>query len=169
MNASVRQDSLTDWPDTSDDIVPSDNPYRAATWLLGRHRQLAELAARCPGVVEYDPDDGELGVELPLLAEGMRIHDDWVLARALYTKRHPAPAADAAYDRWEAASPQFPDTAAGAVAKEIAHTSGSEKTRLRLLATFAWAGARISMGDFGRLDTNGQRLLADWLNAAETA
>jgi hypothetical protein len=36
----------TDWPDTTPDDPPADHPYRAVTWLLGRHPR---LAARRPG------------------------------------------------------------------------------------------------------------------------
>jgi len=54
---------LTDWPDTSGEEPPRDHPYRSATWLLGRHPRLAQLATRIDGVIYVD-GDGELSVDV---------------------------------------------------------------------------------------------------------
>jgi hypothetical protein len=46
--------SLTAWPNARDEPPPTDHLYRSATWLLGRHPRLAQLAARIPGVVAIE-------------------------------------------------------------------------------------------------------------------
>jgi hypothetical protein len=45
---------LTTWPDTIHDDPPRDHPSRSATWLLGRHPRLAQLAAWTTGVIYID-------------------------------------------------------------------------------------------------------------------
>jgi hypothetical protein len=47
-------DEALAWPDRRDDDPPRDHPYRAATWLLGRHPRLAHLAARIRSVIFVD-------------------------------------------------------------------------------------------------------------------
>jgi len=94
---------LARWPDTSGDEPPADDLYRSATWLLGRHPQLAELAARVPGIVEA-ADDG-LGVELEALAAALVDHDAGVTAWAAYERAHRrAPDDDARYVAWQDAA-----------------------------------------------------------------
>jgi hypothetical protein len=45
--------------------------------------------------------------------------------------------------------------------------SGTEKTRLRLLAFFATERVGLRVSDLTGLDTQGQRLLADWCTAIQ--
>lgn len=159
---------LTNWPDTHNDPAPSDHLYKSATWLLGRHPMLAELAARAK-VVYVDDDDREVSIDLYRLVDGLNLLEQTQAEREVYWKPYREGSPEAVYDQWCAGEPKFPDTDAGRTAKAIAPMSGSEKTRLRLLATFAHPGSRIAVSDFGRLDDNGQRLLADWMTAARCA
>lgn len=58
------------WPDTRHEPPPTDHLYRSAAWLLGRHPQVAALAARVPGIVSTDPEGPD--VDLDALAEAFR-------------------------------------------------------------------------------------------------
>jgi len=163
--------SLTAWPNTHNQPPPSDHLYRSVVWLLGRHPFVADLAARCPGVVYWDLADDELTHNVDLLADGLDTLDRVNTEFRSYLKRHPVPrdSSDPNYDAWDAASPQLPDTPEGKVAKSIAPMSGSERIRLELLAAFSYSGARLKVSDFGRLDTGGTAFLADWMTAAMAA
>ena len=44
------------WPDTSRVAPPAGGCYQAAVWLLGRHPDLARLAARIHGVITHHND-----------------------------------------------------------------------------------------------------------------
>ncbi|HEY2043681.1 MAG TPA: hypothetical protein VGH11_13460 [Jatrophihabitans sp.] len=52
---ALAQAAAATWPNTSEQEPPVDHPYASAVWLLGRHPQLAQLAARF-GVVDQDED-----------------------------------------------------------------------------------------------------------------
>jgi hypothetical protein len=148
------------WPDTSGQEPPCGHCYRAAVWLLGRHEQLADLAARIPGVVSVD-DDGP-GIDLDALADAVCGYDTHTAACDEYQRRHRPPAGDHAYTRWQAAGPQ-----ATVAVHAVAVMSGSEQARLRLLATFAHIRVPLRVADFGSFDAEGSRLLADWCRAVQ--
>lgn len=148
-------DDLT-WPDTRDVEPPSDHLYRSATWLLGRHPQLAELVERVPGVL--DEEDG-LFLDLDALANALVGLDTWHTAWAAYVRAHPAPAEDR-YDAFEEAGPQRTEQT-----RAVGAMSRTEQTRLRLLATFATGRVPFRASDLQGLDDNGQRLLVDWCAA----
>jgi hypothetical protein len=120
--------------------------------------------------VVYEPPDNPDGVFLDLDALADAIHD-LDTARAAwveYTRSHPEPgygATDVEYEAWEKAGPP---RAAGA-AHDIAVMSSTEATRLRLLAVFAPAGARLSAVHLRGLDPAGRALLADWCRALVAA
>ena len=158
------------WPDTRDVDPPTDHLYASAVWLLGRHPQLAELAARVPGVVEPDPDpepdaDGSgLLLDLETLAQAVHDHDDHAADWESYTRHHLEPQDDDAYERWRAAGPTASDTA-----RAIGQMSGTEQARLRLLAVFAGVRVPFRVLDLHGLDDEGQRLLADWCAAVMAA
>lgn len=143
------------WTDTSTvDLPPADHPYGAAGWLLGRHPQLVELADRVPGVTHAA--DGEADIELEVLADALAELDAFEAARE---KRFGwSSPSESAWDQWKASQPPL-----SAAAEEIAVMSGSEVARLRLLATLASAGARLSVSHLRSFDREGQRLIADWL------
>jgi hypothetical protein len=96
---------LTDWPDTSGEEPPRDHAYRSATWLLGRHPRLAQLATRIDGVIYVD-GDGELSVDVDHLgdvfAAGVTYGDAW----DEYEYRSRPPQDENAYDGWQQAGPQ---------------------------------------------------------------
>ena len=148
------------WPDTHDQAPPRGNRYLSATWLLGRHQHLADLAARVPGVVCLDPDG--LYLDLDALAEAINGHHANGRAWADYEHRHPAPHDDRDYDRWVAAGPQ-PEPAV----KAFGVMSSGEKARLRLLAVFSADRIPLSVADLDPLDHAGVRLLADWHQAVQ--
>jgi hypothetical protein len=150
------------WPDTRRDDPPTDHLYRSATWLLGRHPQLATLAERVPGVVNLD-DDGP-DIDLDALSDALVEHDAGTAAWTQYERRRPAPRDDSAYDAWVQAGP---GTSPAATA--VGQMSGSERTRLRLLAAFSSTRVPLRVADFGSLDDAGRRLLADWCQAAQAA
>jgi hypothetical protein len=155
-------ESLTAWPDTSGAEPPGDNPWRSAVWLLGRHPQLARIAARVPGVVSRD-SDGDLDVDLEALAAALAALDASRAAWADYADRHPAPEEDREYDVWEAAGPQTPPTA-----QAIGVMSSGEVRMLRLLAVFSSATrVPLNVGDTQGLDD--RRLIADWCRALLSA
>lgn len=149
----------TVWQDTTDAPPPAHHPYMTATWLLGRHPVLAELVDRVPGAV-VPGEGGEPFLDLDVIAEALDDYERVVSARSAYERQHRAPRDDEAYERWEAAAPQW--SAAGV---EVAAMSDSDQTRLALLATVAPEGARIRVGDFARLDDEGHELLRDWWSA----
>lgn len=146
------------WPDTAQQDPPADHLYLSATWLLGRHPQLARLAERVPGVIDIGEDGAavDLGVLAEAIAQQGQAHADWLE----YRSKHQAPEDDRAYAVWEADGPQ---TAAGAEA--VGRMSGSEQTRLRLLATFAGTRVALNVSDLQSLDAAAHELLADWCRA----
>jgi hypothetical protein len=154
------QTGLVVWPATGGAEPPRGHRYGAAVWLLGRHEQLADLAARIPGVITVD-DDGP-DVDLDALADAVCGYDTHTAACDQYQRRHDPPAGDHAYARWQAAGPQ-----ATPAVQAVAAMSGSEQARLRLLATFAAVRVGLQVGDFGSFDGEGSRLLADWCQAVQ--
>jgi hypothetical protein len=157
------------WLETRDAPPPQDHPYAAAEWLLGRHPQLAALVARVRDVVHEDGRDPH-AVVLDLDGLATAVHDLDAAREAWidYTRNHPEPgynASEEAYEAWEKAGPP---RAAGA-AHDIAVMSSTEVTRLRLLAVFAAAGARLSVNHLRGLDPAGRALLADWCRALYSA
>lgn len=152
------------WPDTTGMQPPADHLYRSATWLLGRHPKLAELAERVPGVVsnEFPTDGPEIDLERLVLAL-VELDADRA-AFAEYERRHPAPYDDAKYDAWLAAAP--PRGKHGS--EEIGVMSRTEASRLRLLATFASSSPRrvpFLVADLTGFDEEGQELIRDWCRA----
>jgi hypothetical protein len=146
------------WPDTRVEPPPVDHFYRSATWLLGRHPQLAHLVDRVPGVV--DLEDQEPSVDLDALAEAVAEHDAVDVAWVEYERQHRTPEGDAAYEAWLVAGPVTSPAVAA-----VGVMSGSERTRLRLLACFAERRVLFKLSDCRSLDAAGQDLLADWCRA----
>jgi hypothetical protein len=65
---AAAQSPLTAWPDTHNvGVGPCDHLHKSATWLLGRHPPLAQLAARNSGVVAID--DNQLCTDIDHPAE----------------------------------------------------------------------------------------------------
>jgi hypothetical protein len=151
------------WPDTTHDEPPADHLYRSATWLLGRHPKLAQLAERVPGVVSNDfPLDGP-EIDLERLVLALVELDADRAAWAEYERRRPAPYDDAKYDAWEAAGPPR-----GEQSQRLGEMSRTEVSRLRLLATFASSSPRrvpFLVADLTGFDDEGQQLIADWCRA----
>lgn len=150
------------WPDTTGMAAPGDHLYASATWLLGRHPKLAELAERVPGVVN-DTVDGP-DVDLERLVFALVDLDANRTAWADYERRRPAPYEDSRYDAWEAAGPGK----AGEMAQAIGVMSRTEVSRLRLLATFASSSPRrvpFMVADLSGFDHEGQELIRDWCTA----
>lgn len=154
-------ESLTTWPDTTGTEPPGGNPWRSATWLLGRHPQLAQLADRV-GIVSRD-SDGDLDVDLEALAEAFVALDANRAAWADYEYRSPAPEDDREYDAWQAAGPQAPP-----IVRSIGVMSGGEVRMLRLLAVLSpTTRVPLHVGDAQGLGDG--RLVADWCRAIQAA
>jgi len=150
------------WPDTVGQDPPADHLYLSATWLLGRYPQLARLVERVPGVVEIGEDGA--GVDVGVLAEAIvgqaRAAAEWLE----YRSKHQPPAEEGeAHIAWEAGGPP---TSAGAEA--VNAMSDTERTWLRLLATFAATGVTLTVADLQSLDAAGHEFLADWCSAVQT-
>lgn len=156
----------TTWPDMTAEPPPVGDAWASAAWLLSRHAMLAQLADRV-GVTRTDPDDPLPDLDLDLLAEGIRAHDEHSAAWARYEREHPLGRAvdDDQYERWRQAGPTLPDTEAGRVARAFGPMSSGEKRRLRLLAFFAPGGTRIAPDTFDGLDDDGRATVRDWLDA----
>lgn len=138
----------TQWPDTTDQPPPPEPGYWSALWLLGRHPDLAALAARVPDLVHQD-DDGTWYLDLNHLATVITRYD----------------AARATGRGMDALDP------AAVLTIPVHHfgvMSGTEQARLRLLAVFATARVPLRALDVTGLDAAGQRLLADWCTALQT-
>ncbi len=150
------------WPDTVGQDPPADHLYLSATWLLGRYPQLARLVERVPGVVEIGEDG--VGVDVGVLAEAIvgqaRGAAEWLEYRS---KHQPPEEEGEAYIAWEAGGPP---TSAGAEA--VNAMSDTERTWLRLLATFAATGVTLTVADLQSLDAVGHEFLADWCSAVQT-
>lgn len=148
------------WPDTTSADLPRDHPYRAATWLLGRHPRLAALAARVCDVVYVDRRDGELSIDIDHLGEvfaaGMVYSEAW----DEYEHDHSPPQDEDAYYSWQEAGPRADDFAAGL--SDLVVMSSGEVASLRLLATLGATRIPFKLADLCSLDAEGQRLLSDW-------
>jgi hypothetical protein len=155
--ASSRETRI--WRDTSEQAPPVGDQYAAATWLLGRHPQLAALAARVPGVVSVG-SDGLPEIELDALADALIALETDRAAWAEYEAAHPAPRDDDDFDAWEAAGPK-PHPGA----RSIGVMSRTEAARLRLLAVFSWQRVPFGLRDAQGLDPAGEALLVDWCRA----
>jgi hypothetical protein len=150
------------------DAPPSDSAYAAALWLVHHHPTLARLLVRVPGVVLVDPDAREAGdyvlVDLDALATAVADYDAHTVAWTEYATRRPAPRGDDAYATWAATGPH-PTRGAEALGR----MSGTELTRLRLLAAFAsTTRTRLNARDLIGLDDDGRALLLDWADALLT-
>lgn len=154
-----------EWPDTTAVPAPVDHLYRSATWLLGRHPRLATLAARIRDVV--DVEDGELTVDLDHLAQVIASVPAYERAWQDYAATHREPADDRDWDRWRDAGPTADSITPGL--SDFLVMSSGEVASLRLLATLAWERTLFRVSDVASLDTEGQRLLADWTHAVRTA
>ncbi|PZS30210.1 MAG: hypothetical protein DLM59_11530 [Pseudonocardiales bacterium] len=156
---------LTGWPDTSGEDPPADHPYRAATWLLGRHPRLAQLATRIAGVVYVDEHDGELSIDVAHLgdvfAAGVKYGEAW----EDYEYRHRPPEDENAYYQWQEAGPKADDFAKGL--SGLLPMSSGEVAYLRLLATLGTTRVPFKLDDLRSLDAEGQRLLGDWCRAVQ--
>jgi hypothetical protein len=121
------------------------------------------LVARVPAVTGPD-DEGDAWpwLDLDALAEAICAYDAHSAAWADYERRWPAPRDDDAYDRWQAAGPSTTPAASA-----VAVMSGSERTRLRLLATFSTLRVPLRASDLTWFDQAGQALLADWCEAVQ--
>jgi hypothetical protein len=155
----MKPNSSSDWPDTSSQLPPSGNPYASAEWLLGRHRQLAAVAARVPGVVAMDAD-GRPDIDLEALADAVLALDAYRTAWSAYEAAHPAPDDEDGVEDWEAAGPQLP-----APSRAIAVMSRTEAAMLRLLAVFSSQRVPLGIWDTQGLDDARRQLLSDWCQA----
>lgn len=153
------------WPDTRRVDPPADHLYRSATWLLGRHPRLVHLAARVSGVVTVE--DGEPFLDLDHLAHVIAAVAVYSNAWRDYERAHRPPDDDAAFYRWQDAGPRAGDFEVGL--SDFLVMSSGEVASLRLLATLANDRAPFTVADLRSMDTEGQRLLADWTRAVRAA
>jgi hypothetical protein len=156
---------LAAWPDTTHEPAPRDHLYRSATWLLGRHLRLAHLAARVRGVVEIE--EGQNFLDLDHLAEVIAAVPGYAAAWEDYERRRRPPTDQVAYERWRDAGPRAEDTVPGL--GDVLVMSSGETAALRLLACFATVRVPFRVADLASLDSDGQRLLADWTTAVHAA
>jgi hypothetical protein len=152
---------LTDWPDTSDTEPPSDHLEDSAIWLLGRHPLLAELVTRCPGVVGRSDNGRDLALDLDLLSDGLAILDGVL---CFFEPLPPCSRTGTKETMSETKAAPSRLAASKTVTDEVTVMSGSEKTMLRLLATFS-TGARLRVSDIQRLQASDERLVEDWVTA----
>jgi hypothetical protein len=150
------------------DCPPTGNGLAAVLWLVHHHPTLARLLVRVPTVVGVDPAGREPGecvvVDLDALAVAVADHDAHTVAWTDYATRRPAPRGDDAYALWAMSGPH-PTPGADAVGR----MSGTERTRLRLLAAFApTTRTRLNAWDLTGLDDDGRALLTDWADALLT-
>jgi len=151
------------WPDTIGPSAPANHPYRSALWLLGRHPQLAVLVARVPAVTGPENEgDAWSWLDLDALAEAICEYERHSAAWVEYERRRPAPRDEGSYDRWEAAGPSTTPAASA-----LGLMSGSERARLRLLATFSTVRVPLRASDATSFDAAGQMVLADWCEAVQ--
>lgn len=142
------------WPDTTNTPPPADHRHGQALWLLGRHRQLAELVERLPGVVGVDPDGPWFDQDE--LTGAVRLYD-----RLTTSDRDVAD--DRRLDQLAEAGEPF-----GQAARALSFMSGTERGRLRLLATVAGRGVLFGSWMLHGFDERGQELIADWARAMVT-
>jgi hypothetical protein len=172
----------TAWPDTTHTGPSTDHPYQSATWLLGRHPRLARLAARITGVIQVDPDHAQPSIDVDHLGDVFAAWPTYTQAwdeyhpprraadatsRDQHHHRPPTDDDDNAYYRWREAGPN-PDDYADGLSDLIVMSSG-ELAVLRLLATLGSTRVPLRLADLSSLDREGQRLLADWCHAIQTA
>lgn len=152
--------SLTAWPNTGDVPPPTDDRYRSATWLLGRHPRLARLAARIRGVVAIEDD--ELSVDLDHLAAVLSAVTPYTDAWEDYEYRSRPPDGTDAYEAWRETGPKADDFADGL--SDFLVMSSGEIASVRLLATLATTSLVPPFGvaHIRSLDEEGQRLVHDW-------
>lgn len=154
------------WPNTTTVDPPRDHPYRAATWLLGRHPRLARLAGRIHGVIYIDDEDGDVSIDLDHLGDVFAAGPLYDGAWTEYEHRHRPPEDEEAYYRWQEAGPKADELAVGL--SDLAVMSNGEVASLRLLATLGTTRIPFKVSDLRSLDAEGQRLLADWCRVVLT-
>lgn len=120
---------MTTWPDTTNVEPLADHLYRSATWLLGRHPRLAELAARITGVINRHEHDGELSINLTHLGDVFAAAPRYEAAWDDYEASNRPPEDDTAYERWRMAGPKPARFAAGLSCLLV--MSSGEKANLR--------------------------------------
>lgn len=153
------------WPDTRRVDPPADHLYRSATWLLGRHPRLAQLAARVAGVVTIEDDEPFLDLEhLARIIGAVPAYND---AWREYERAHRPPAVDEAFYRWQDAGPRADDIVVGL--SDFLVMSSGEVAALRLLVTLANDRTPFTVGDLRSMDAEGQRLVIDWTSAVRAA
>lgn len=131
---------MATWPDTRNTQCPRDHLYGSARWLLGRHKHLARVLDRVPGGIDEDGDP-----DLDLLAAALTARD--IAADG----RGPVVLTAEMRDAVQA----------------IGVMSHSERTRLRILASFSVLRVPVSALDFRGLDDEGWSLFRDWAIAVE--
>ena len=141
-----------------DDQAPDDR-VRAARWLVSRHPQLQRLLARVPGFLD---DDGDPDVDL--LANTVCDYEQHLVAWTVYVNRHPVPQDDERFETWREAGPKSTE-----FVDAVSDMSPSERSRLRMLATFSTERVPVSVADFASLDASGRALLTDWTVAVRCA
>ncbi len=119
--------------DTHSTTAPAGHLYRSATWLLGRHPRLAQLAVGIHGVIAID--GGELYIDLDHLADVLSAVKPYCDAWDEYEHAHRAPQNDDRYEAWHSAGPSA-DTFAVGLADFLVMSSG-EVAALRLLGALA--------------------------------
>src|SRR6266516_2626797 len=147
-------------------LFPYTTLYRSASWLLGRHPRLAQLATRIAGVIYLD-GDSEFTVDVDHLGDVFAAGIKYGQAWEDYEYRNRPPEDEDAYYRWQQAGPKADDFAKG-LAGLLVMSSG-EVAVLRLLATLGQTHVPFKLSDLRSLDEEGQRLLADWSAAIQAA
>jgi hypothetical protein len=127
--------------------------------LLGRHRQLAVLASRVPGVITVSAD-GRPDIDLDAVADAVLGLDAYRTAWTAYQTAHPAPYDEDDFDDWEAAGPYL-----SRPSRAIAVMSRTEAAKLRLLAVFSSQRVPVGIWDTQGLDDARRQLLLDWCMA----
>ena len=163
----MTQQRTPTWPDTTHDEPPADQLYRSATWLLGRHRRLAQLTGRIAGAGQVDEDDGGLSIDLDHPGDVFAAVPQYNAAREEYKARNRPPDDEDAYYRWQEAGPKADDVAAGL--RDLLVMSSGEVAYLRLLATLGSIRVPVKISDLRSLNDEGARLLADWCRAGQAA
>lgn len=131
-------------------------PCVGAVWLMRRHRQLARLVKRVPGVL--NTTHTEPRIDLDALTTALIERDAHAAAWSDYEQHHLPPEEDNDCEAWRACGPQC-----SKAAEEIACASHSERTQLRLLAALSTERVPLRLGDFRRLDVSGTAVMQDWM------
>lgn len=135
---------------------PPESLWWAAVWLTRRHERAFELCARA-GVID---DQGDVDVDQ--LGEALEALDVYRAAWLAYQDTG-APTDDDAFERWQAAGPQHPETPAGREAAAIGVMSSTELGILRVLGTLANRPSRFGLAALWGFDNTGRAFLRDWL------